>query len=289
MKAIGARRRDQIRRIYLRTALLLGAAWGALARRRARDMLLVSVLRRVSSPPRSSASAPASAVDLRALVASIVAGVVGPPLAALPGDPPRARLPLDEALQAIRVGRSAAEGRRGRRCCAACGFLPRDRADRLARCSAAASGAAIATALQISVAVATCSRSYRSVHGIGKTGRAWNSYETTSTRDRRSSKPLGQLPAADRLYRRRARGAAEDAEQRQARRPGRPGVGAARAAADEHFHLDSGLLVHRRGGRAPRAGGRARADIAVAEDHRQGQSATMVRHSSRQRPCDVAA
>src|SRR5829696_4329628 len=93
MKAIGARRRD-IRRLYLRTALLLGAI-GAVAGTALGILLanalagfLVSLLYVDGS----------FGVSVPILVVSLVVGLVGPALAALPAIRRASRLPLHEAL-----------------------------------------------------------------------------------------------------------------------------------------------------------------------------------------------
>ena len=129
MKAIGARRRD-IRRIYLRTAVLFGVL-GSVARRRARDRASRTCWS-ASSPHLFFGIDAAFGISVPALVASLVVGLVGPPLAALPAVRRAARLPLNEALQASgsAVG---GQGRARRRCCGAPRWLPRSGADRPAR------------------------------------------------------------------------------------------------------------------------------------------------------------
>ena len=96
MKAIGAGRK-QIRRVYLRTALLLGAL-GAIAGALL-GILLSWALTSYFASSLFAISAPFS-VDVPVLVASIALGVIGPTLAALPAVRRAARLPLAETLQA---------------------------------------------------------------------------------------------------------------------------------------------------------------------------------------------
>ena len=166
MKAIGARRRD-IRRIYLRTALLLGAARGA-ARGGARESC--SPTRSSgSSRRRSSTSTPASASRFRPSSRASSLGLVGPPLAALPAIRRAARLPLNEALQASGSavggqGRLDAALRRVR-------FLPRGAQIGL-RGLGRRKRRSLATALQISVAVATLLALLSLGAGMAQTGRA---------------------------------------------------------------------------------------------------------------------
>ena len=106
MKAIGARER-QIRRVYLRTAALLGGL-GAIAGA-ALGVLLSWGLTSYFASSLYAISAPFS-VELPVLVASIALGVIGPPLAAMPAVRRAARLPLAETLQAARSA-TGPEGR----------------------------------------------------------------------------------------------------------------------------------------------------------------------------------
>ena len=130
MKAIGARRRD-IRRIYLRTALLLGAlgallgaALGIAARQRARE----ASSRRLFF----GIDAGFGVVGRRSLVASLLVGLVGPPLAALPGDPARDAAAAARGAAGVRVGRRR-PGPRSTRAAAARALPAAQRADRPAR------------------------------------------------------------------------------------------------------------------------------------------------------------
>ena len=103
MKAIGGTRR-QIRRVYLRTALLLGAAGsvigvvlGLAGRERRRPLLRLKLLRDLA---RLRGSVPV-------VVASIVVGLVAPPLAALPAIRRGSRIPVREGSRRCRRCREA--------------------------------------------------------------------------------------------------------------------------------------------------------------------------------------
>jgi putative ABC transport system permease protein len=106
MKAVGGSRR-QIARIYRRTALMLGALGAALG------VLLGIVLSNVIVGYFGTAFFGIDAgvhVDGAVLLASILVGLVGPPLAAWPAIRRAARLPIREALQAT----GSAVGAQGR-------------------------------------------------------------------------------------------------------------------------------------------------------------------------------
>ena len=165
MKAIGARRRD-IRRIYLRTALLLGVAGALLGA--VLGILLANALVAFFASAFFYFDA-GFGVSLPVLVASVVLGLLGPPLAALPAIRRAARLPLNEALQASGSavggqGRLDALLRRVR-------FVPRGAQIGL-RGLARRKRRSLATALQISVAVATLLALLSLGAGLAKTGRA---------------------------------------------------------------------------------------------------------------------
>jgi putative ABC transport system permease protein len=96
MKAIGARRRD-IRRVYLRTALLLGAIGAVIGT--GLGVLLANGIVGLFASQFFYIDA-GFGVSVPTLMASFVLGLVGPPLAALPAIRRAARLPLHEALQA---------------------------------------------------------------------------------------------------------------------------------------------------------------------------------------------
>lgn len=148
MKAIGAGR-SQIRRVYVRTAMLLGGL-GAIAGA-GLGILLAWALTTYFASSLYSISASFS-VDLAVVIASIAVGVIGPPLAALPAVRRAARLPLAETLQASGSA-TGPEGwfdgllRRPR-------FLPRNVQIGL-RGVARRRRRSIATVLQVALAVAT--------------------------------------------------------------------------------------------------------------------------------------
>jgi putative ABC transport system permease protein len=165
MKAIGARRRD-IRRIHLRTALLLGAVGALLGA--ALGVLLANLLVAFFASAFFYIDA-GFGVSVPALVASAVVGLMGPPLAALPAIRRATRLPLNEALQASGSavggqGRLDAALRRVR-------FLPRGAQIGL-RGLGRRKRRSLATALQISVAVATLLSLLSLGAGMTKTGSA---------------------------------------------------------------------------------------------------------------------
>ncbi|HSD77796.1 MAG TPA: FtsX-like permease family protein, partial [Solirubrobacteraceae bacterium] len=96
MKAVGGSRR-QIARIYRRTALMLGALGGAFG------VVLGLVLGNVLTGYFADVFYGVNAgwhVDAPVLVASLLVGLLGPPLAALPAIRRAARLPVAQALQA---------------------------------------------------------------------------------------------------------------------------------------------------------------------------------------------
>ncbi len=244
MKAIGARRRD-IRRLYLRTALLLGAIGALIAGRRS-----ASCSRTCSSASsrRCSTSTPASACRVPILARQ-----------------PRARRSSDrrwrrcrrsgarracrfsEALQATGSavgGQGRLDGllRRVR-------FLPRSAQIGL-RGVARRQRRTIATVVQIALAVATLLALLSLGAGVATTTRGWfddNHFDVWVQTV--ASKPFdADAATTDRLHRGRARGAGLDAEHRARRGPGRPGLGPPGPAADEHAHGPR-ALVHRRRGR----------------------------------------
>jgi putative ABC transport system permease protein len=96
MKAIGASRR-QIRRIYRRTALMLGALGGGFGV--LFGIVLANVLTRWFASYFWGLDA-GFHVDAGVIVASLVVGLIGPPLAAMPAIRRASRLPVREALQA---------------------------------------------------------------------------------------------------------------------------------------------------------------------------------------------
>jgi putative ABC transport system permease protein len=170
MKAIGAGRK-QIRNMYLRTAMLLGAL-GALAGA-VLGALLAWALTTYFASSLFAISAPFS-VDLPVLIGSIALGVIGPPLAALPAIRRAARLPLAETLQAT----GSATGPEGRldRLLRRPRFLPctvqiglRGVTRRRRR--------SFVTALQVGLAVATLLAFLSLATSVGNTvNQSWNSY-----------------------------------------------------------------------------------------------------------------
>ena len=149
MKAIGGTRR-QIRRVYLRTALLLGAIGSVIGV--ALGVVIANAIVRYFGSA-SSRSRPASAVVVPVVVASIVLGLVAPPLAALPAIRRGARLPVREALEEVPALEGGAGGRRP-------GAPPARASCRGRRRSASAAspaerGAASRPSLQIALAVGT--------------------------------------------------------------------------------------------------------------------------------------
>ncbi|MGO9899480.1 MAG: FtsX-like permease family protein [Solirubrobacteraceae bacterium] len=170
MKAIGARRK-QIRYVYLRTAMLLGAA-GAIAGALL-GILLSWALTVYFASSLFAISAPFT-VDLPVLLASIALGVIGPPLAALPAIRRAARLPLAETLQATGSATGPESGldrvlRRAR-------FLPRTTQIGL-RGVTRRRRRNIVTALQVGLAVATLLAFLSFATSVGNTvNQSWNSY-----------------------------------------------------------------------------------------------------------------
>ena len=96
MKAIGARRRD-IRRVYLRTALLLGALGAVIGA--ALGVLFAYGLVKLFASMFFGVDA-GFAVSVPSWSRASLLGLAGPPVAALPAVRRAARLPLREALEA---------------------------------------------------------------------------------------------------------------------------------------------------------------------------------------------
>jgi putative ABC transport system permease protein len=119
MKAIGGTRR-QIRRVYLRTAFLLGGA-GSLLGVGLGVLIANAIVRYFGSS--FFAISPGFAVSVPIVVASIVVGLIAPPLAALPAIRRGARIPVREGLEEVPAleGSQAALDRLLRRL----DFLPR--------------------------------------------------------------------------------------------------------------------------------------------------------------------
>ncbi len=184
MKAIGAGRK-QIRRVYLRTAVLLGAL-GALAGALL-GILLSWALTSYFASALFAISAPFS-VDVPVLVASIVLGVIGPALAALPAVRRATRLPLAETLQA--AGSATGPESRLDRLLRRARFLPRTAQIGL-RGVARRRRRSIATILQVALAVATLLAFLSLARSVGNTvNQSWNSYRFNIEAGSR----LGQTP-----------------------------------------------------------------------------------------------
>lgn len=170
MKAIGAGRK-QIRRVYLRTALLLGAL-GAVAGAVLGILLSWALTSYFASSP-FAISAPFD-VDLTVFLASIALGVLGPPLAALPAIRHAARLPLPETLQA--TGSASGPERHLDRLLRRARFLPRAAQIGL-RGVTRRRQRSIMTALQVGLAVATLLAFLSLATSVGNTvNQSWNSY-----------------------------------------------------------------------------------------------------------------
>jgi putative ABC transport system permease protein len=97
MKAIGGTRR-QIRGVYLRTALLLGAAGSVIGV--ALGLLVANAVVRFFGSSFFAIS-PGFEVSVPIVIASIVVGVVAPPLAALPAIRRGSRIPVRESLEEV--------------------------------------------------------------------------------------------------------------------------------------------------------------------------------------------
>lgn len=166
MKAIGARRRD-IRRLYLRTALALGAMGAAAGV--VLGVLLANALVGFFASLFFGIDA-GFAVSVPVVVASLALGLLGPALAALPAIRRAARLPLGEALSAT----GSAVGGQGRLDAALRRVrgLPRSAQIGL-RGVARRRRRSLATTLQISLAVATLLALLSLGTGVGETTRTW--------------------------------------------------------------------------------------------------------------------
>ena len=170
MKAIGARER-QIRRVYMRTAALLGGL-GAIAGA-VGGILLSWALTSYFASSLFAIGVPFG-VDIPVVAASIVLGLIGPSLAALPAVRRAARLPLAETLQAS-GGATGSEGRSDRLLRRA-RFLPRVAQIGL-RGVARRRRRSVATALQVGLAVATLLAFLSLATSVGDTvNQSWNSY-----------------------------------------------------------------------------------------------------------------
>jgi putative ABC transport system permease protein len=166
MKAIGARRRD-IRQMYLRMAALFGAL-GAIVGA-ALGVVLANLLVGYLAQLGFGIDA-GFGVSVPVVVASVVIGLVGPPLAALPAIRRATRLPVAEALQAS----GSAVGGQGRvdAVLRRASFLPRTMQIGL-RGMGRRKRRSVATVLQVSLAVATLLALLSLGSGVGKTTGNW--------------------------------------------------------------------------------------------------------------------
>jgi putative ABC transport system permease protein len=166
MKAIGARRRD-IRRIYLRTAGMFGVLGSILGV--ALGIVISNLLVRYFAQLFFGIDAEFG-VSAPILVASLLVGLVGPPLAALPAVRRAARLPLNEALQAS----GSAVGGQGRldALLRRAGGLPRSVQIGL-RGVGRRKRRTAATVLQVGLAVATCLALLSLGSGVATSTRGW--------------------------------------------------------------------------------------------------------------------
>ena len=191
MKAIGARRRD-IRNLYLRTALLLGAL-GALVGA-VLGILVANALVGLFASQFFGVDA-GFGVSIPVVVASVALGLAGPPLAALPAIRRATRLPLADALQAT----GSAVGGQGRleRALRRMTALPRSAQIGL-RGVGRRKRRTAATVLQIALAVATLLALLAVGAGVTQVTRGWfddNHFDTWVQAV--DSRPLG--PDAERL------------------------------------------------------------------------------------------
>lgn len=165
MKAIGARRRD-IRRIYLGTAVVLGALGAAIGV--VLGIVLANVLVRYFGSLFFGMDIGVG-VSIPVVAASVALGLVGPPLAALPAVRRAARLPLNEALNAS----GSAVGGQGR----IDGLLRRVPGPRSVQIGLRTLGRrrrrSIATVAQVALAVATFLALLAVGTGVGQTTREW--------------------------------------------------------------------------------------------------------------------
>jgi putative ABC transport system permease protein len=166
MKAIGARRRD-IRRIYLRTSALFGIAGAFVGI--GLGILISNLVVGLFADMFFGIDA-GFGVSGAVLAASLVVGLLGPPLAALPAVRRAARLPLGEALAAS----GSAVGGQGRvdAVLRRAGGLPRSVQIGL-RGAGRRKRRTVATALQVGLAVATCLAFLSVSAGVGESTRAW--------------------------------------------------------------------------------------------------------------------
>ena len=168
MKAIGGTRR-QIRRVYLRTALLLGAIGSALGV--ALGVVIANLIVGFFGSTFFAIEAEWS-VSVPVIVASIVLGIVGPPLMALPAIRRGTRIPVREGLEEV----PALEGgvRTVDRLLRKLSFLPRT-AQIGIRSVTRRTRRTIATVVQIALAVGTLLGVLALMNSVtSTTEEAWN-------------------------------------------------------------------------------------------------------------------
>ena len=166
MKAIGARRRD-IRRLYLRTTLLfggLGAVAGAVL-----GIVFANLLVGFFADLGFGITA-RWGISMPIVIASVIVGLIAPPLAALPAVRRAARLPLAEALHAS----GSAVGGQGRLDALLRRFTALPRAAQIGlRGVGRRKRRSLATMLQVGLAVGTLLALLSLGAGVGKTTRQW--------------------------------------------------------------------------------------------------------------------
>ena len=166
MKAIGARRRD-IRRLYLRTTLLfggLGAVVGA-----ALGVVFANLLVGFFADLGFGITA-RWGISVPIVIASVIVGLIAPPLAALPAVRRAARLPLAEALHAS----GSTVGGQGRLDALFRRFTVLPRAAQIGlRGAGRRKRRSLATMLQVGLAVGTLLALLSLGAGIGQTTRQW--------------------------------------------------------------------------------------------------------------------
>ena len=166
MKAIGARRRD-IRRLYLRTTLLfggLGAVAGAVL-----GIVFANLLVGFFADLGFGITA-RWGISLPIVIASLIVGLIAPPLAALPAVRRAARLPLAESLHAS----GSAVGGQGRLDALLRRFTALPRAAQIGlRGVGRRKRRSLATMLQVGLAVGTLLALLSLGAGVGKTTRQW--------------------------------------------------------------------------------------------------------------------
>ena len=164
MKAIGGTRR-QIRRVYHRTALLLGAAGSVLGV--GLGLLIANADRAVASELATSRSTPPFGVVGSVVAASVVIGLLAPPLAALVAVRAASGIPVREALQdsagprAARAGSSVSLRRLG--------FLPRTAQIGVRGVTRRCGRRSLGTVVQVALAVGTLLAVLSLVAGVTRT------------------------------------------------------------------------------------------------------------------------